>query len=72
MARVLHLLFAIVLVFLGPKRLPALGRSLGSGVRTFKDTIRNRHERDELPPAVSEESEPLTGEVVRDRRPTSQ
>jgi len=66
----LLIVLAIVLIFLGPKRLPALGRSLGSGVRSFKDSVRSRHERDELPPAVSEETEPLTGEVVRDRRPT--
>jgi sec-independent protein translocase protein TatA len=29
----------IVLLFLGPKRLPGLGRSLGSGIREFKDGI---------------------------------
>ena len=29
----------IVLVIFGPKRLPQLGRSLGSGMREFKDSI---------------------------------
>ncbi len=29
----------IVLLFFGPKRLPELGRSLGSGLRGFKDEI---------------------------------
>jgi sec-independent protein translocase protein TatA len=29
----------IVLLFFGPKRLPELGRSLGSGLREFKDGI---------------------------------
>ena len=29
----------IVLVVFGPKRLPDLGRSLGSGMREFKDSI---------------------------------
>jgi sec-independent protein translocase protein TatA len=29
----------IVLVIFGPKRLPQLGRSLGSGMREFKDAV---------------------------------
>jgi sec-independent protein translocase protein TatA len=29
----------VVLLFLGPKRLPMLGRSLGQGLREFKDSI---------------------------------
>ena len=29
----------IVLLFFGPKRLPTLGRSLGQGMREFKDSI---------------------------------
>ncbi|MHB8690664.1 MAG: Sec-independent protein translocase subunit TatA/TatB [Solirubrobacteraceae bacterium] len=29
----------IVLLFFGPKRLPGLGRSIGSGIREFKDGI---------------------------------
>jgi sec-independent protein translocase protein TatA len=29
----------IVLIIFGPKRLPALGRSLGSGLREFKDSV---------------------------------
>ena len=31
------------------KRLPALGRSLGGGIREFTDSIRGKS-RDELPP----------------------
>jgi sec-independent protein translocase protein TatA len=33
------LVLAIVLIIFGPKRLPALGRSLGSGMRNFKDSV---------------------------------
>ena len=29
----------VVLLFFGPKRLPALGKSLGQGMRKFKDSI---------------------------------
>jgi sec-independent protein translocase protein TatA len=32
----------IVLVIFGPKRLPGLGRSLGSGLREFKDSVSSR------------------------------
>ena len=37
----------IVLVIFGPKRLPQLGRSLGSGMREFKSSI-SGDDRDEL------------------------
>ena len=37
----------IVLVIFGPKRLPQLGRSLGSGMREFKDAVTGRHKDDE-------------------------
>jgi sec-independent protein translocase protein TatA len=40
----------IVLVIFGPKRLPQLGRSLGSGMREFKDAVTgNRKDDDEMP-----------------------
>ncbi len=32
----------ILLLFFGPKRLPALGKSLGEGMREFKDSITGR------------------------------
>jgi sec-independent protein translocase protein TatA len=37
----LHLMFLLVLVLLlfGAKRLPEMGRSLGSGMRGFKDAL---------------------------------
>ncbi len=40
----LLIVLAIVLVIFGPKRLPALGRQLGSGVRDLKDSMNRRHE----------------------------
>jgi sec-independent protein translocase protein TatA len=33
------LVLAIALLVLGPKRLPEAGRSLGRGIREFKDSI---------------------------------
>jgi sec-independent protein translocase protein TatA len=36
-----HLLFVLVVAALvfGPKRLPSLGRSVGTGIREFRDSI---------------------------------
>jgi sec-independent protein translocase protein TatA len=35
------LILAIALVVLGPKKLPEAGRSLGRGLREFKDSVSN-------------------------------
>ena len=40
----LLVVLAIVLLFFGPKRLPGLGRSLGSGIREFKEGISSSHD----------------------------
>lgn len=39
----------IALVVLGPKRLPDAGRSLGAGMRGFKDSLAGRGEAAPLP-----------------------
>lgn len=41
------LILVIVLVIFGPKRLPDLGRSLGSGMREFKDSITGGSKNDD-------------------------
>jgi sec-independent protein translocase protein TatA len=43
----LIIVLVIVLLIFGPKRLPGLGRQLGSGMREFKDSISGKGERDE-------------------------
>ena len=43
----LIIVLVILLVIFGPKRLPGLGRSLGSGMREFKDSITGRTKDDE-------------------------
>jgi sec-independent protein translocase protein TatA len=55
----LLLLGLVVLLVFGPKRLPELGRSLGRGMREFKDSISNdKHdERLEIPAELSTERE---------------
>jgi sec-independent protein translocase protein TatA len=49
------LVLLIVLVIFGPKRLPQLGRSLGGGMREFKDAVTGRD--DERPPRLPEAPE---------------
>ena len=47
------LLLLIALLLFGGKRLPEIGRSLGSGMREFKDAVTGHSdaEQPELPPA---------------------
>jgi sec-independent protein translocase protein TatA len=76
----LAIVLLIVLLIFGPKRLPGLGRSLGSGMREFKDSITGKTRgEDEAPAEQREQAEkalgrpdgeaaPLEGEVVSDRK----
>lgn len=53
----------IVLLILGPKRLPALGKSLGQGMREFKDSITGDSkgdDDDEERPAITQAAETPT------------
>ena len=43
----LIIVLVIALLIFGPKRLPSLGRQLGTGMREFKDSITGRHDRDD-------------------------
>jgi sec-independent protein translocase protein TatA len=43
----LIIVLVIVLVIFGPKRLPGLGRSLGSGMREFKDSVTGKDKDEE-------------------------
>jgi sec-independent protein translocase protein TatA len=55
------IVLVIVLLIFGPKRLPDLGRSLGRGMREFKDSITGKDDDDEQKPeltAAAHEEEP--------------
>ncbi len=41
----LIIILVIALLVMGPKRLPEIGRSLGSGLRGFKDSLSDGDER---------------------------
>ncbi|HVD57675.1 MAG TPA: twin-arginine translocase TatA/TatE family subunit [Thermoleophilaceae bacterium] len=52
-------ILVIVLVIFGPKRLPDLGRSLGRGMREFKDSVTGK-DKDELPEGGVDTPDPAT------------
>jgi sec-independent protein translocase protein TatA len=41
----------VVLLIFGPKRLPDLGRSMGRGMREFKDSVTGKDEEKVIEPA---------------------
>jgi sec-independent protein translocase protein TatA len=79
----LIIVLVIVLVIFGPKRLPGLGRSLGSGMREFRDSISGKgdgkrdlddddadDDRRDANAALGrpdDDTAPVEGEVVSDR-----
>ena len=52
----LLILLVVVLIFFGPKRLPEMGRSLGRGLREFKESVTG-NDRDDEPAALPVASE---------------
>ncbi len=75
------IVLVIALLVFGPKRLPELGKSLGSGMREFKESISGNKDDDDdekaeqakLEVSASEPSpepgaEPVEGEVVAENR----
>jgi sec-independent protein translocase protein TatA len=56
----LIVILIVALLVFGPKRLPEIGRSLGKGMREFKDSITggSDDEKAELPPRSGDESPP--------------
>jgi len=53
----LVVLFIALLVF-GPKKLPELGKGVGDGIRSFKDSMRDR---DQSTPSEEQEKEIVGG-----------
>jgi sec-independent protein translocase protein TatA len=74
----LIIVLVIVLVIFGPKRLPGLGKSLGSGMKEFKDSVTGKADRDldeddddrkQANAALgrADDASPVDGEVVDER-----
>jgi sec-independent protein translocase protein TatA len=57
----LHIAFLLILLLLvfGAKRLPEMGRSLGSGMRGFKDSLSGEHEHTSLVASAEQHAAPV-------------
>jgi sec-independent protein translocase protein TatA len=75
------IVLVIALIVFGPKRLPELGRSLGAGMREFKDSITGKNDEENARreeqaqlevesarPQPPQGTEPVDPEVVGDKR----
>ncbi|MDP2480331.1 MAG: twin-arginine translocase TatA/TatE family subunit [Candidatus Palauibacterales bacterium] len=60
----LIVIFAIVLLFFGAKRLPEIGKSLGKGIRDFQDSLKGIEDEvnREIPPGDTRNSGSSTQE----------
>ena len=57
----LAIVLIVALIVLGPKRLPEVGRSLGNGIREFKDSISNAgNDDDDVHLDVEDPPKPVT------------
>jgi sec-independent protein translocase protein TatA len=80
----LAIVLVIVLLIFGPKRLPGLGRQLGTGMREFKESITGKNkdddsddderadDRKQVEAALGRpegEQAPLAGDAERERTP---
>jgi sec-independent protein translocase protein TatA len=52
----LIVILLVALIVFGPKRLPEMGRSLGRGMREFKDSISGKDDKPEIPPPSTDDS----------------
>ena len=54
----LIVILVIALLVLGPKKLPEVGRSMGRGMREFRDSLSgNDHDDEPTPPAIKSPTE---------------
>jgi sec-independent protein translocase protein TatA len=67
----LLLLGLVVLVIFGPKRLPEMGRSMGRGLREFKESVsgEHKHELDRLVVPVEEPESEIVAVATGDHVP---
>ena len=67
----IHLLFLLVILLLlfGAKRLPEMGRSLGSGLRGFKESISGEAPSEPVPAITAAKAEAADGLPPDDSTP---
>jgi len=56
----LIVILIVALLVFGPRRLPEIGRSLGKGMREFKDSISGKDDKAELTPPPADDAPPPT------------
>ena len=64
----LIVLLLVLLLIFGPKRLPEMGRSLGKGMREFKDSVtgKDNNEPDTQPSLPAAPAEPVASVQSRE------
>jgi len=62
------IVIVILLLIVGPKKLPQLGRGLGDGMREFKEGITGEHKGDEQELSLNQ-AIPMPGSSTADERP---
>jgi sec-independent protein translocase protein TatA len=74
----LHIAFLVVILLLvfGAKRLPEIGRSLGSGMREFKDSISGERsdagqQQAALPQATQQPPQPVAAQAAATQAPAA-
>jgi len=70
----LVIILIVLLVIFGPKRLPEMGRSIGRGMREFKESVTGKDDDEddqprEIPPAAQDETVPGSQPRERDTVP---
>jgi sec-independent protein translocase protein TatA len=72
----LHIAFLVVILLLvfGAKRLPEIGRSLGSGMREFKQSVtgESHSQQTALPPAEQQQQQPPPAPAAQPAQPVAQ
>jgi sec-independent protein translocase protein TatA len=67
----LVILMVVLLLVFGARRLPEMGRSIGSGMREFKDAVTGKDEPEKTqltpPPPATPESTPPAAEAEKER-----
>jgi sec-independent protein translocase protein TatA len=54
----LIVILVVALLVFGPRRLPEIGRSLGKGMREFKDSVTGRDAKGEIASSSADDAQP--------------